>query len=119
MSEIEVVRENLKDSIHLNKKYLSQIEQLQQENQQLKERINGKQSSINALKSALKERTEERDNHIDKEILYKSVIDEIQEILDYGKAMIEHDKDYDIGYNFLVNAEKINNIISKVKESDK
>ena len=54
--------------------------ELLEENQALKEKIRGKQSSIKALKYALKERTEERDNPYDKEHLYKSVIDKI---LDY------------------------------------
>lgn len=45
----------------------------------------------------------------------ESVLDEISEKLDFAKATIEHDKDYDIGYNFLISAEKIKRILDKVK----
>ena len=49
--------------------------------------------------------------------LYKSVLDEIRECLDFAKTTIEYGRDYsNIGYNFLISAEKIVEILDKAKE---
>lgn len=61
--------------------FIKELMRLERENQQLKETLDDKCRTINALKIALKERTDERDKHSDKEYLYKSVIDEIREYI--------------------------------------
>lgn len=71
-----------------------------EENQQLKEQIEQKYEKLGTL---YEENTK-----------LLSVLNEIREKLDFAKATIEHDKDYDIGYNFLINANKIVEILDKV-----
>ena len=89
-------------------KHLLLKNQMQQEEiKKLKERIIGKNSSIKALKMALKERTDERDNHYDKERLYKEVIEEVRKYV--GSREMYND-------SFEEETNKLLQILDKAKE---
>ena len=89
---------------------LGYIEELQQENQQLKEQLD------KATKQSVADHKYASECE-DRVITYKSVLDEIREKIEFAKATIEYGGDYsDVGYNFLISAEKIVEILNKVKE---
>ena len=78
-------------------------QKLQQENQQLKAK--NKEQSL--LLIEFQQMEYERD-------LYKSLLDEIREKIDFAKATIEYGGDCsDVGYNFLISADKIVEILDK------
>lgn len=88
---------------------LDEIELIKQENQQLKEDYSKLLETSKAYKKLLKTTMEKEHQAI-------KVLDEIREKIEFAKTTIEYDKSYDIGYNFLIDAEKIKEILDKVKE---
>ena len=47
----------------------------------------------------------------------KEVIEKVRSLINNDKSIIEIGKDYDIGYDFLIRANKVIQILDKVKEN--